>query len=81
MYIVLLCIVFITIYFHWVWIGYRDFFFFQSRFTSFRITPLELLTFFGFSSSYFILVISLRECLEKHSFMGSPFTTAILNGT
>ena len=31
--------------------------------------------------SYFILAVSIRKCLGKHSFMGSPFPIAILYGT
>ena len=33
------------------------------------------------SLSYFILAVPMRECLGKHSCMGSPFPIAILNGT
>ena len=33
------------------------------------------------SLSYFILAVSMRECLGKHSCMSSPFPIAILNGT
>ena len=33
------------------------------------------------SLSYFILAVPMRECLEKHSCISSPFPIVILNGT
>ena len=33
------------------------------------------------SLSYFVLVVPMRECLGKHSWMSSPCPIAILNGT
>ena len=33
------------------------------------------------SLSYFIFPVPMRECLEKHSCMSSPFPIVILNGT
>ena len=44
------------------------------------LTPLFLSSSFVLLS-YFILAVSMRECLEKHACMSSQFPIAILNGT
>ena len=54
--------------------------FFSSRCASFFVPALFLHS-SSVSLSYFILAFPMRECLEKHSGMSSPFPIAILNGT
>ena len=44
------------------------------------LTPLFLPS-SSVSLSYFVLAVSMRECLGKHSCMSSPCPIAILNGT
>ena len=53
--------------------------FFVPALLLFTLTPL-----FSTSVYFFILFhssVPMCECLEKHSFMSSPFPIAILNGT
>ena len=42
------------------------------------LTPLLISS--SVSSSYFVLAVPMRECLEKHSCISFPFSIAILNG-
>ena len=45
----------------------------------FILSPVFLPSSFA-SLSYFIPAVPMRECLEKHSYISSPFPIAILNG-
>ena len=66
-------------YFDWEVIGRRDFFFRAALLLSI-LTPLFLPS-LSVSLSYFVLAVTMHDCLGKHSRMSSPCPSVILNGT
>ena len=61
-------------------IGRREFFIFVPALLL-SVLPTLFLPTSSVSLSYFILVVPMRKCLGKHSYISSPFPIAILNST